>query len=304
MCCRKGFTLVELLVVIAIIGVLIALFIPAVQAVRESARRTQCANRFRQVSLAVLDATTADSRDRLPAIAVNVRNPRYPLELGFSSFFSILPHLEETGVFDHISDSISGDSSPQPSVEMPMFQCPSTPGSPRQLLNPELLQKPFRGFGLRDVRVNDEFTFYGESYHHAPGAWWGRARWNIDPDEPAMQIWAKTRWNRAKLAWITDGFSKTMLLGEQVRPATLGAFPRPWIRPQSLPVVSERNPTGEVMINNNRGPEVGTTWGLFGFHPGGVTVSNCDGSVRFLDQTVDTLVYRRLLARNGDDLLR
>ncbi len=90
---RGGFTLVELLVVIAIIGILVALLLPAVNAARESARRTQCVNNMKQLGLAMLNYESA--RKVLPPGAY----------LGEGSAWSayILPYLEEGQLFEDLS---------------------------------------------------------------------------------------------------------------------------------------------------------------------------------------------------------
>ena len=87
---RGGFTLVELLVVIAIIGILISLLLPAVQAAREAARRTQCANMEKQLGLAVLNYESA--KKQLPNSTRPGGSTTAPRISGFTL---ILPFLEE-----------------------------------------------------------------------------------------------------------------------------------------------------------------------------------------------------------------
>src|SRR5882724_1795463 len=89
---RRAFTLVELLVVIAIIGVLVALLLPAVQAAREAARRMQCTNHLRQLSLSLHNFHDI--------------NGTFPKQVspggvtGVSWLVSVLPYLEQKSLFD------------------------------------------------------------------------------------------------------------------------------------------------------------------------------------------------------------
>jgi prepilin-type N-terminal cleavage/methylation domain-containing protein len=104
---RKGFTLVELLVVIAIIGILVGLLLPAVQAAREAARRMQCSNNLKQLSLASLNHESAtktfpagDRVDIYPT-APTATTPNSGIARGNNWFIQIMPYMEA-------SNSLSG----------------------------------------------------------------------------------------------------------------------------------------------------------------------------------------------------
>ena len=123
---RLAFTLVEILVVIAIVGVLVALLLPAAQAARESARRAQCANKLRQLGLALLDHH--DAQGSFPAGVIS-RSENFQ-DGDHSGFVALLPHLEQRGLHDAY-DRESTWRSPQnlalAQTSVAVLQCPSSP---------------------------------------------------------------------------------------------------------------------------------------------------------------------------------
>ena len=123
----KGFTLVELLVVIAIIGILIGMLLPAVQSVREAARRTSCLNNTRQM---VLAAHNYDA-------ALGSLPPSFEIEQGtildgnngsWSIHGRLLPYCEQGNAFDLVDLDVAWDAQAAtgvPVLRIPMFQCAS-----------------------------------------------------------------------------------------------------------------------------------------------------------------------------------
>ncbi len=124
---RQGFTLVELLVVIAIIGVLVTLLLPAVQAAREAARRTQCSNNLRQISLAMLNFESGQGK--FPP------SKYWDMVVGDSDGFygplaRIMPYLEETQIYQGLNfttgtSAILPNGAPVASLRVATYMCPS-----------------------------------------------------------------------------------------------------------------------------------------------------------------------------------
>ena len=137
---RSAFTLIELLVVIAIIGILIGLLLPAVQMVREAARRTACANNMRQLGLAALNYESTFGMIPAASLFPTVAATGVPLtdditRNGWSTQAQLLPYLEQVnlssninfkiGYKEHPPITIGGATEQISSFRIPTYLCPS-----------------------------------------------------------------------------------------------------------------------------------------------------------------------------------
>jgi len=133
----SGFTLVELLVVIAIIGVLVALLLPAVQAAREAARRSQCSNNLKQMALANHNYADVNKVFAISSAWTGDQGGSHPVDDMFRAFsdkVAILPYLEQRPAYDNTDFNIKpydpwgwngNDNIATQSSKLPVFNCPS-----------------------------------------------------------------------------------------------------------------------------------------------------------------------------------
>jgi len=126
---RKGFTLVELLVVIAIIGVLVALLLPAVQAAREAARRSSCANNLKQLGLGLQNYH--DTYLKFPMAGYLSRPGTVPtdrLAYHHTWLTSILPFMEQKPLYDTVNFNLRAWDQPIVATNVKYLKCPSDGG--------------------------------------------------------------------------------------------------------------------------------------------------------------------------------
>lgn len=289
---RRAFTLIELLVVIAIISVLIALLLPAVQAAREAARRVQCVNNLMQLGIAL--HTYESSYEILPPGVVNPTGPiaNIPKGYHFSWMVQLLPFMEQKAVarnFDFSEGVYSAVNLTVRGVAINSFFCPSDSGSHR--------------------RGSDTFALnsYAACHHDVEAP--------IDANNRGVFFLN----SHVRSEDVADGTSNTIYLGEKPIDAndfgwasgTRATLRNTGIRinQTALGVAGFGEPDDALPVDDpDSSLPAGATPTSFvgGFgsnHPGGSNFTLGDGSVRFLKNSMDPIVYRSLGNRNDGEMI-
>ena len=300
----SGFTLVELLVVMAIIALLIALLLPAVQSAREAARRTQCTNNLKQVGLAMhnYQGTFAVFP---PGSASVSGGPLEDYGPGWGWGSMLLGQMEQASLYNAIN---FGKQIPHRESEtarrtiLATYLCPSSSGD-----SPLSLSGPFFDGSTRvivdDLAASQYVASAGQKSQKATGSYNGVFYLN----------------SANGLASLLDGSSSTLMVGERSRnlaDATwIGVIPTAnFCTNPSWPVQACDQPN--AMVLGFTGPAAsGVAWfetpnnpagradDFASFHPGGSNFLFCDGSVRFIKQTLNPQIFSGLSTRAGSEAI-
>ena len=310
---RSGFTLVELLVVIAIIGVLVALLLPAVQAAREAARRSSCNNNLKQLAIAIHNYH--DTYNMFPYGGAGTS--------GHGQHSRLLPYIEQKNVYDLINYSVSVNNAlndvPR-NTKIATFLCPSDPDQLPQALGG-------RNNYYANMGTNIMYTTTDTAHPN-----FGKARFNGAFMSDEMTTGFRD---------ILDGTSNTAMFSEKNKGDGTNAVSTPdsdTYRPGTYPDtadgamadclavdVTDLSKQGNsnvgapwmssnhsvsqywhVLLPNTRScmyPSLRIATTANSRHPGGVQMALCDGSVRFVSQTINLATWRALGTRAGKEVI-
>jgi len=308
-----GFTLVELLVVITIIGILIALLLPAVQAAREAARRTQCANNLKQIGLAALNHEQAIGY--FPSCGWGwawIGDP----DRGFGRrqpggwVYNVLPYLEQQALHDlGIGKDVAqkrADAGVVASTPLAAFNCPTR----RRAIGYPVYYSggTFHAHNADNVKLHarSDYAANGGTVVHTlsgPGnttdgeniAWFdANAPWWRTENGVSFLI------SEVKAAMIRDGTSHTYFAAEKyLNPNDYengvdGADNTSMYQGQDWDVQRWGNTTD---LPRRDQPGL-SNWRIFGSaHAGGFQAVMCDGSVRMISYQIPGTIHERLCNR-------
>ncbi len=299
---RRGFTLIELLVVIFIIAILIALLIPAIMAVRETARRVQCANRLKQIALAIHNH--ADGHSTFPSGV-----GKYPTESSF--LFQLLPYLEQVVLYNsvNLTDSVLSNANITALSQTPgIFMCPSDTSRP----------------SLGSMFATNYAGNVGRSVSRGEGVLISRELAARDLLDGLAQTVGVAEWIVGPGASINARYDGTKYILNGVygdAPSDLAAFTQA-CESLSPSVIDNRSSTaskgqfwlagglGTTLYNHTLRPNRpscsakstmdATTAGSY--HTGGAQVLTMDGGVHFVKNSIDPQVWSAVGSRSGGDV--
>ncbi len=291
--------------VIAIIGVLIGLLLPAVQAAREAARRSACNNNLKQIGIASHSYLSANLRFPPNVLANNNTNTNNSC-LFWSGF--LLPFSEQSNLWDQIPnvgttsiDWTNPQSTAVLQVKLKGYQCPSAPES-SQTFNDGAATGRYRGnYGACiSGAIGPSGASYGSDTWQQHFDDWGATDSRYDGAFPCREL------KDQKLAFseteITDGLSKTILVGERCKNNANGNSNYTYIGTNAVQDQFGKF-CGSTGIQMNFFSDTGQR-GWSGFssrHPGGAGFVNCDGSTTFLQEGIDRVIYAAKGTRGRGD---
>jgi len=329
---RSGFTLVELLVVIAIIGILIALLLPAVQAAREAARRTQCVNHLKQLALAC--HTHHDVHGEFPYAR------KYDYWDAYTWTQLILPRIEQAAVYENywtLPERPFRTAYPGPlgpigddprlrtarHAQIETFYCPSDKSPTRNEMG-----TTWFGFMRGNYSgCTGSGDMYGEPVDSSSGPW-GLGVFGVQHGQ-SVDTGAAVPTRGAREADVRDGTSNTVMLSELLVPAdTTG-----WGGPMGETIYGNM---GGALFSGTHTPNTSAADEVYGpcpsaagdntydapcvsissaswwrpnaarahaaarsRHPEGVNAALADGSVHFITDSIDQETWRSLATRDG-----
>lgn len=315
---RKGFTLVELLVSIAIIGLLIALLLPAVQAAREAARRTECVNHLKQLGLALHSFEAA--RQEFPAGYLSDRTAdpapdpvTWDAAPGWGWGALTLPHLEQAAVIAQV-ELYQPLWLPQyaqlVTTRFPGFLCPSATGSNDPFVLVDESGSPVTKAGRQIELARSHYVA-----SHGQESCWGDMSGpagDVDGDTSRIADGPFYRNSQVQIKDVTDGLSNTVFLGEHTSLLSdktwVGAVPGAFVHPKlespdnapesaatlifahSGPAAGERDALGNPIIHPPNFPTLHVCQ-MQSEHPGGANLMMGDASVQFIADGVHLETY-------------